>query len=953
MTVNKDSHTQFIDPSTKKPMVASTPTPVSDKLAELAAKIDALPATDPQKAVAEGEVANARVLEKNLAELAAKAALNPPMATAADVEAAQRALAPSVAKIWAIAEPAPMDAAAAKAAIDATIPECKDISDLYSAEWVNEQRSKFEAEFIGKQNKLRHLVITKYLGPAPDKAKIQVVGSLDPVAVQKFSDIDNEQHLTDRSLIGRFYNDLHPHLIKEEYTDRSRTYPLMKTAIGYTDYVCKGTPVPASMVTRFSSRNYSLERMYEKATAATNLAIDTQIETELRNKGASPAAIGPAKLKPENRKRAYRHILAGHTSPHSTVEPTAKLNPYNDAGEMWFSPGEITVDAGDPNTQFKKMMTLGALQPEWYAQGTVVLNIDATLRPRAREIYKPTAFDGLMSALWTARNNANEVYGLTGGGAAEFLERGIMYSDVASSKAVVPSDDFIDEMARIAAEVKAKAGGGASPTEEMLRGKNTGNPTGEVKQTMSAVTDRSKQEQNAPGAMPANATPQAPLPPAAAPTPAAAPGGVMDQANGPKMENAPKPPGPQVGTLPGVPKPGGGPSPSEGGLQANDKRNESQTAAGAKVLPAFGGDGTKTVAEMVEEKHGTRLRDSHFNPIAKVALERDLAALLLANAKLYDSTVTYVSTKILDYFEQRLTKGISGGLKAAHDKYEQDLAALTEKSNPGWWGAVETAATATKADIAAQTKKTLTTGSLPQKLAVHQNFINVLAGDWDKGVMQSILGAANHQDPWYVRQETKMKNGKLDASGERVFKDTRPLVADSPEEADRLEAERGRVKRAEMGAIGPAGAGIGARKKDGAHPGAVPGVDDPQMVSRGIDAYTMDEGKAFCQRARLELNMPLAAGVSGSTAELIQVALSFGLAGAQLDKYALAVLAYVGGGGNHSFHEIAVVLKVAGVTIDPDTYKGLEGLVDASVLQSLKDKYPDAFAAASAPPAVT
>lgn len=35
---------------------------------------------------------------------------------------------------------------------------------------------------------------------------------------------------------------------------------------------------------------------------------------------------------------------------------------------------------------------------------------------------------------------------------------------------------------------------------------------------------------------------------------------------------------------------------------------------------------------------------------------------------------------------------------------------------------------------------------------------------------------------------------------------------------------------------------------------------------------------------------------------------------------ALAVLAYVGGAGNHAFHEIAVVLKVVGVTIDPDTY---------------------------------
>ena len=961
MTVKKKGHTQFIDPTTKKPMVASTPTPVSDKLRELGVKLESLDAADPQKAVALAEIVNARNLEKTLADLAAQAALPTPTATQAQVEAAQQALAPSVAKIWEIAEPGDMDAAEAKKAIDATVPDCNDISDPYSAEWAGpgKTRAKFEAEFVDK-NKLRHLVIEKYLSPAADPVKIKKVGSKDPIALQKFQDIDNEQHLTVPSLIGEFYTDLYPHMIKPEYADRTRTYPLMKTAIGYSKYVCKGTPVPASMVTNISSRNHSIDRMYEKASGAVKTDIENSIETELRGKGVTnPAKISIEKAKPEARKRAYRHILANHATPHKTVEQTAALNPFNPNGEMWFSPGEISVAPGPENTQFKQMMTLGALQPEWYGQGTCVLKIDAALRPRTREIYKPTAFDGLMSALWTPRNNAGEVYGLTGGGAAEFLEKGITYADVSSSKAVVPTDDFIEEMARVAAEVSAKAPAGASSTEEMLRGNNTGTPTGEVKQTMTSVVDRTKQEQNAPGAMPANAQPQAPLPPAAAPTPAMAPGGAMDPVNGPAKENAPKPPGPQVGVLPGVAKPPApgeapGPKPSEGGLQANDKRNEGQSAAGAKVLPALGGDGTQTVAAAAEEKHGVQLRDTNFNPVSKVALERDLAALLLKNAKLYDATVTAVSQKILGYFEERLTRGVTTGLQAAQAKYTLDLASLTEGSAPGWWGAVETAANATKADIAAQTKKTLTTGSLPQKLAVHQNFINVLSADWETGVMQSILGAATEQDPWFVRMNTKMKNGKLDSSGERVFKDTRLDAAGNPHddkaEQARIEAERGRVKRDEMGAIGPAGAGIGARNKDGEHPGALAGVEDPQMVSRGLDAYTMDESKAFCQRARLELNMPLAAGVSGSTAELIQVATSFGLAGGDLDKYALAVLAYVGGGGNHSYHEIAVVLRVAGVTIDPDTYKGLETLIDPGVLQSLKDKYPDAFVAPPSPP---
>ncbi len=259
-----------------------------------------------------------------------------------------------------------------------------------------------------------------------------------------------------------------------------------------------------------------------------------------------------------------------------------------------------------------------------------------------------------------------------------------------------------------------------------------------------------------------------------------------------------------------------------------------QYAAGATAMPILnGGKEGQSVADAAKDKP----RDSHFNPLDKVAFEKDLAATLLASAKLYDATVSLVSSKIFGYFEQRLTNGMTAGLKAAHDKYEQDLAALTEKSTPGWRGAVETAADATKAEIAAQTKQTLLKGTLPQKLAVHQNFISVLAEDWSKGVMQAILGTADKTNPWYVRQETKLKDGRLDqADGERVFKQP----GDSDAEAARIEAERGRVKRGAMGAVGPAGPGIAARDEHGTDPTALPGVTDPQRVTRGIDAYTMD-----------------------------------------------------------------------------------------------------------------
>ena len=117
----------------------------------------------------------------------------------------------------------------------------------------------------------------------------------------------------------------------------------------------------------------------------------------------------------------------------------------------------------------------------------------------------------------------------------------------------------------------------------------------------------------------------------------------------------------------------------------------------------------------------------------------------------------------------------------------------------------------------------------------------------------------------------------------------------------------------------------------------------PQDVNRGIDAFTMDEAKAFCQRARLKINMPLAAGVSGSTAELINVGMTLGLGGLDLQKYAIAVLAYIGGGGNHSYHEIMIVLAAAGVVDDPDTYAGIKPLIGEDMFTQLAKAHPDAF----------
>jgi hypothetical protein len=406
---------------------------------------------------------------------------------------------------------------------------------------------------------------------------------------------------------------------------------------------------------------------------------------------------------------------------------------------------------------------------------------------------------------------------------------------------------------------------------------------------------------------------------------------------------------------PGVPKEEGK-DPSKGFAQANDARTEAQTAAGAPAKTEFGGktkeDGTQqTVAEAAKDLHGDIKRDSHFNPVDKVNFERAVAGALLARAPLYSAQVEMVSSRIVDYMEKRKKESLKMGLEAAHKKYEADLAQLMTDSKPGWWGAVDIAGHEDdKALLKDMTLHTLREGTLPQKLAVHQNMYGILAKDFtghQLEITRRILGVAADA-PWFIRQQTKLKNGALDkTAGTPVFKphDLNKNDQEAVKAAKKLEEERGRIDRPEQKAASPAAPGIHARDEHGsAPPEPVQGAPaDAQMVYRGIDAFTMNEAKDFCQRARLVLNMPLAAGVSGSTAELIGVANSLGLSLADQQKYAIAVIAYVGGGGNHSYHEIAVVLAAAGLIGTPDNYSGIQALVGEPLFGELKKAHKGAF----------
>jgi len=427
--------------------------------------------------------------------------------------------------------PPPFDAARAKQAIDGKAPDCRDLSDKLAPDWVGKTQADFDAAFADVAA-LKHAVIDKFIGAGPPKAQTQTVGSSDPIAIQKFQDIDAEAHLDPAhgNLKDQFYQKLAAEMQKPTFTDRTRTYPAMKDAVGYA-FNMKGKKIPPDRISPLSARNHSVDKLYDINTISAD--IDAEIERPLRAANARQATIDNNKADDDKRKKAYRHILASRRDPLTTIDKSKPISPFG----SWYAPGEIRPNtSAPPNQEFARMMTLGALQPEWYPNGTVVLNIDRRLSGAARNIFKPTAFDGLMSPLWCARNMGADDYGVTGGGVGEFLEANVPFTDVTSATAIVPSDDFVADMQRVVTQVKNELGGASTPTEELMRG-NNGNTSilnttrgqSGVAGMYDQVIGRSAEEQRSPSAAPnapgaVNETSSA-MPGA----PAVAPGGVFDR----------------------------------------------------------------------------------------------------------------------------------------------------------------------------------------------------------------------------------------------------------------------------------------------------------------------------------------------------------------------------------------------------------------------------------------
>ncbi len=92
---------------------------------------------------------------------------------------------------------------------------------------------------------------------------------------------------------------------------------------------------------------------------------------------------------------------------------------------------------------------------------------------------------------------------------------------------------------------------------------------------------------------------------------------------------------------------------------------------------------------------------------------------------------------------------------------------------------------------------------------------------------------------------------------------------------------------------------------------------------RALDKYPQDYNSAFFKSA-IEKTLPVVCGPSGHARSLMVGAKLYGdLTNDELKEYACASFAFLAAGGNHSFYEVMVVAKLAGVDFQLDSYSSI------------------------------
>jgi hypothetical protein len=128
-------------------------------------------------------------------------------------------------------------------------------------------------------------------------------------------------------------------------------------------------------------------------------------------------------------------------------------------GGNWWTPNQLKVEPGQAG--FAQLLTLFALEPQYFASGTVFFKVDTSALGSVIEARKPTCFDGMQSSMWVPREGGGETFGVTGGGIGEVMVNGIPVDRVTEFQCNFPAPDLSSAITSFEKEIRAKTGGSA------------------------------------------------------------------------------------------------------------------------------------------------------------------------------------------------------------------------------------------------------------------------------------------------------------------------------------------------------------------------------------------------------------------------------------------------------------------------------------------------------------
>ncbi|MSP90502.1 MAG: hypothetical protein EXR79_01655 [Myxococcales bacterium] len=418
------------------------------------------------------------------------------------------------------AAPQPLSREVIQAQIVSKLPDYAEGAPMLAGKWEAEQLTQetLDRRTADEAGTYIHLLRAWKEAKGTDEAFVKDFGKNDPIATQKFADIAGEQYYEGSIEAARtqFYADVAGKLLQPKQA-RDRVFPILQSAA--SPFQKKGKLIPPEKLGEFGSRAQGLPAYLEaarqgpKMTELDNEALEMLAAAAGHPSGAALTAINPNIATTWMAPGVNPGLELLKLKLSQGVDPLPYANKgmglTRPGGTLWFTPDKVKVDA-DPDTGFGELMTIFALQPEWYPGGSLAIKVKTAGEGAIRNARKPTAFDGIMSALWVSRNQPEQAFGVTGGGAREYVAEEATWGAVESAQAQTISSTFQAELKKMASQYrKGNSAGGTSPTsatEERLRG-NTPAPAAPngAQALQSQIIGKSRAEATSPSRVPGQA----------------------------------------------------------------------------------------------------------------------------------------------------------------------------------------------------------------------------------------------------------------------------------------------------------------------------------------------------------------------------------------------------------------------------------------------------------------